>query len=178
MKRTIEMKRLLGGFFSLAFSVFVSSTVQAASYEFTWTGSNGYRLEGALSIPDNLAKSTFIDESAIECFWIQGFHRDEPVGAWSIRQLMAETTWTLKFEPKNLRFRTSGSGNQEWNMNGTGRGCGKDGFGFHAGSAAQDICIDNRLIRSSEVPSETPLKARRNDRIKFKVSQCVYLPIS
>jgi hypothetical protein len=163
-------------------AISVPLTGHAASYQFSWTGSNGYRLEGALSIPDALDQENHIDERAVECFWIKGYRGDNAVGQWDIGQLMPETNWSLNFEPQTLRFRTgglsTGSFGQEWNMNGNGRGCGAGGFGFNAGGYAQDVCINNALIRLSQVPSETPLTAIRNDQIRFNATTCIFVEIS
>jgi len=177
MSKTMKFRNMRG--LALAvLAISLSSVVHAASYEFTWTGSNGYKMQGAFSISDDLAEAKFIDESAIECFWIKGFHVDKDVGSWTIRDLTPETTWTLNFSPSTLTFQTNGNRNQEWNMRGSGRGCGKDGFGFHAGNAAQDVCINDRLIVASQVSRYKPMTARRNDEIKFGSKACLYFPVS
>jgi len=154
-------------------------TAQAASYSFTWEGSNGYRLEGAFSIPDRLSASEYVDQTEVGCFRIQGFQSDKPIGLWGLAQLTPETNWKFNFEPMNLRIRTGGSSvrsrfGQEWNMNGRGNNCGHDQIGFNSGTAAQDICLDNKLIYASQVPSNTPLKAVRNDDIEFTKNDCEY----
>lgn len=151
-------------------------SAQAAAYEFLWTGSNGYTLEGAILIPDRLATSDYINERQVECFWIKVYRNDEPLGRWGLGERTEDTTWTLNFEPKNLRFRTGGSSHtaygQEWNMNGAGYDCGKTGVGFNVGGYAQDVCVKNRLITSSQVKPATPLSAVRNDKVKFEGSDC------
>ena len=172
MSMAIRYRKMLGLALTL-FAVSISSAADAASYEFTWNGEGGYKMEGAFSISDDLAKKAYIDKSAIECFWIQGYRSDVPIGSWSVGDLTPETTWSFGFKPQDLEFQMAGNRN-EWNMNGTGRGCGKDGFGFHAGSYAQDICINNRLITASQVTPRTPMMATRNDKIKFKSGDCIH----
>jgi hypothetical protein len=164
---------LSGGLMALMAAPFAT----AADYEFSWTGSNNYRLEGAFSISDDLAGSVRIDETDVDCFWIRGFRNNAPIGSWSLRDLTDSTTWTLNFNPSNSQFRV-GSNSQEWNMNGAGTGCGENGFGFHAGSYAQDVCINNKLIRPSQILPRTPMTATRNDAIKFSAAECIYIPVS
>ena len=154
-------------------------TAQAASYSFTWQGANGYRIEGAFSIPDRLVKTDYVSQTHVECFRIQGLHLDKSIGIWGLAQLTPETNWKFNFEPVNLVIRTGGSSarsrfGQEWNMNGRGNNCGKGQIGFNSGTAAQDICLDNKLIYASQVPSNTPLQARRNDEIEFSRNDCEY----
>jgi len=178
-KTSRYMKGLVMGLLALS----IGSAAQAASYQFTWTGSDGYKLEGALSISNSLAQAKHVDQTAIECFWIQGYRGEALVGRWSIGQLTPKTSWSLSFEPQASQFRTGGQSStgafgQAWNMNGTGRGCGIGGFGFNVGGAAQDICINNKLVRSSQMPPETPLKAMRNDKIKFSPDDCGYVQVS
>jgi len=167
-----KARKIIVGVLSLL-AVSAASAASAASYEFTWTGANGYKMEGAFSIADDLTEAKFIDESAIECFWVQGYRAEAKVGSWSVGDLTPETTWSFGFKPQDLQFQMSGNRN-EWNMNGSGRGCGKDGFGFHAGSYAQDVCINDRLIRASQVTPNTPMQATRNDKIKFKSGDCIH----
>ena len=154
----------------------VVSDARAASYEFSWTGSDGYWLDGAFSIPDALTNRDYIDEQHVSCFRIKGYQGKTELGKWSLGDVTPETHWNLNFEPNSLQFRTGGNSfgtnGQEWNMNGFGVGCGRNGFGFNAGGAAQDICIDNKFISSSKIPANTPLKATRNDDIRFSANDC------
>jgi len=160
----------------------IPANAQAASYDFLWTGANGYKMMGAISIPDDLTKAGHIDESAVDCFWIKGLRNNKAIGQWSLGELTPETSWNLNFEPVTLRFRTGGHTSstygQEWNMDGGGRNCGIGSFGFNVGSAAQDICINSRLIWASQVPPKKPLTVTRNDKIKFEAADCVFLPVS
>lgn len=161
---------------------FTASNSQAASYEFTWKGSGGYWLEGAFSIPDRLADADFIDERNVQCFKINGYHGETAIGQWSLGDLTPETFWSLNFEPAKLQFRTGGLSygpyGQEWNMDGTGTSCGKNGFGFNAGGGWQDVCVNRKLIRASQIAPQTILKATRNNDIRFKSGDCIFVSVS
>ena len=174
--------RKINGLFLTLMLMLISSFCYAASYQFSWVGSDGYRLEGAFSIPDSLAQEKHIDERAVKCFWIAGYRSDNPVGQWNISQLTNETNWRLNFEPQSLRFRTGGHSQsqfgQEWNMNGFGTGCGEDGFGFNSGNVSQDICINNQWIKSSIISPKTSFPAIRNDQLLFEAADCISLEIS
>lgn len=174
--------RKINGLFLTLMLMLMSSSCYAASYQFSWVGSDGYRLEGAFSIPGSLAQAKHIDERAVKCFWIAGYRSDNPVGQWNISQLTDETNWRLNFEPQSSRFRTGGHSQsqfgQEWNMNGFGIGCGEGGFGFNSGNATQDICINNLWIKSSIISPKTSLLAIRNDQIVFEAADCNLLEIS
>jgi hypothetical protein len=61
---------------------------------------------------------------------------------------------------------------QAWNMDGFGRNCGPGGFGFNIGGAAQDICVDGRLIVASQVPPPTPLAATPAPGLSFPPDAC------
>jgi len=152
------------------------AAASAASYEFTWTGSNGYRVEGALAISDTLTRSDLITTHDVECFRITGYHNDRLLGHWNLGDLTPETSWNVNFKPKALRFPMGGSSlgreGQEWNMNGNGNSCGPDGFGFNSGTFAQDICVNGRIIVPSQVSRYKPLSATRNDDIEFKAHDC------
>lgn len=165
--------------FALAASVAVPAG--AASYRFEWVGAGGYRFEGAISIPDDLAQAAHVDEKAVRCFRIVGFRDDEQVGRFGLGALTPQSYWSVNFEPKALRFRTGGSSygpnGQEWNMNGSGVGCGAGGFGFNAGDATQDLCIDDRLIFASQIARDTPLSVTRADEIRFTAEDCIADPM-
>jgi len=135
---------------------------QAAQFQFCWIGANGYTMEGMIEFPDRLLNSGLITEADVTDFQIQGFHNGFPVGFWSLAMRTPDTSWTLNFDTKALRFPMGGSRiqgtYQEWNANGEVNDCGAEGgFGFNGGNWAQDVCINNRWIEDSSIDPFTPL---------------------
>jgi hypothetical protein len=136
--------------------------VQAAQFQFCWIGANGYTMKGMIAFPDALLNRGLITQADVTGFQIQGFRDGLPVGFWSLDMLTPETSWTLSFDTKALRFPMGGSRiagtYQEWNANGEVNDCGATGgFGFNGGNWAQDVCIDNTWIEESSVDPYTPL---------------------
>lgn len=146
-----------------------------ATYVFRWQGGGGYSMEGALSF-DPALMGQMIVETDVICFSVTGRKDGEVVGQWQLGQLGLDTSWRLHFDSAAEQFVVEGQGlrmPQAWNMNGAGVNCGEGGFGFNLGNQAQDICLDNQLITSSQMPPETPFPAQRDDSHSFAVGACI-----
>ena len=50
---------------------------------------------------------------------------------------------------------------------------GRSGFGFNLGSAAQDVCIDDRLIIESQIDPPTPFPATQVSGHVFAPDACI-----
>ena len=145
-----------------------TATAETARFQFCWIGANGYTMEGMIEFPDALLNTGIISEREVTGFRIQGFHDGLPIGFWSLDMMTPETSWTVSFDTRSLRFPTGGSRSQqtyqEWNANGEVNDCGAEGgFGFNGGNWAQDVCIDNTWIEASSIDPFTPLQAYSMD---------------
>lgn len=162
----------------LAMSLAVAASAAAAepvTYAFEWTGGGGYAVKGALHYDDDLVTGRFLREHDLSCFVIEGSKDGEPVGRWALTMLDEQTTWRLYFDTVTDSFLVEGQGiwmPQAWNMNGEGVDCGEGGFGFNIGNAAQDICLDTRLIIESQVAPERPFPAVRVEQFEFPGDAC------
>lgn len=144
-------------------------------YQFTWQGNGDHVLNGALMLDPAQAGAPVVTEEAVQCFWIEGRRGATVLGSWGLGQRTAATTWTLTLDrrvPEFLVYPDRDGMPQAWNMNGWGENCGAPGFGFNIGSAAQDICVDGRLIVESQVPPSTPFLVRRIDSFDFPPGSC------
>ncbi len=125
----------------------LASPATAADFEFCWEGANGYRMEGTMTVPDELMDEPLLTHNDITAFFIQGFKDDVPLGAWDMRQLTPTTSWNLSFDPRGMVFPTGGMHDgpkgQAWNAGGRADDCGDPGFGFNSGTNAQDVCVNN-----------------------------------
>ena len=114
-------------------------------------------------------------ETEVQCFFIDGYHEGERIGHWALGRLAPETSWTLTFDPVASEFVVYGAGAfmpQAWNMNGFGDDCGTEGFGFNIGNAAQDLCLDGKLLVASQIPPERPFPARPDPGARFPSDAC------
>ncbi|MHA7887570.1 hypothetical protein [Roseicyclus sp.] len=141
-----------------------TAAADTARFQFCWIGANGYTMEGMIEFPETLLDTDIISERQVTGFRIQGYKDGVPVGFWSLDMATPETSWTLSFDTRSLRFPTGGSRSQqtyqEWNANGEVNNCGADGgFGFNGGNWAQDVCINNRWVEESSIDPFTPLRA-------------------
>ena len=155
--------------------LFVPGASQAQDYRFEWQGGGGYSMRGAMSVAPGGAKG-IVTQADVQCFEIEGFLDGEPVGRWALGMLNEETVWLLEFDPVRSEFLTPYATNsmpQAWNMSGLGDGCGPGGFGFNLGSAAQDVCIDDRLIVASQAPPPTPFPAYEVSGHVFSTDACI-----
>ncbi|MGR3376443.1 hypothetical protein [Salipiger abyssi] len=147
-----------------------------ASYRFEWQGSGGYAMRGALSFDAALLGREEVRASDLTCFVIEGYRDSEPIGRWALGMLNEETTWSLSFRPSGPEFIVFGPGHpmpQAWNMDGAGTDCGPGGFGFNIGNAAQDLCLDGRLVIGSQVDPSRPFPAVRDDDVPFPSDGCM-----
>jgi len=147
----------------------------AQDYVFNWQGAGGYSMQGAVSFRTGDAKGVQTQDD-VQCFEIEGFLDGTSVGRWALSMLIEETMWLLEFDPTTSSFvlpHATNSMPQAWNMTGLGDGCGLGGFGFNLGSAAQDICINDELIRESQVPPPTPLVAAQVEGHRFSDDACI-----
>ena len=154
----------------------VAADAEEARYRFEWQGGGGYVMRGAMSFDAALLGSSIVTASDLTCFFIEGSRDGGPVGRWALSMLNEETSWVLTFLPQSSEFAVFGEGAmmpQAWNMDGFGTDCGAGGFGFNIGNAAQDLCIDGRLILESQVPPERPFPALRDDALSFPPDACM-----
>jgi hypothetical protein len=119
----------------------------AADFEFCWQGENGYRMEGQMTVLDDLMTRALLTHDDISRFSIQGYKDDIPLGAWNMTQRGPATSWNLSFDPRGMVFPTGGmhdsNKGQAWNAGGRADDCGDPGFGFNSGTNAQDLCVNN-----------------------------------
>lgn len=147
-----------------------------AAFRFVWEGANGYEMRGAMSFDSALLGQNEVRARELTCFEMQGTRDGAPVGRWALGMLDEETTWRLTFLPQSASFAVFGPGHlmpQAWNMDGAGTDCGEGGFGFNIGNAAQDLCIDGRLVLGSQVPPDRPFPAVRDDDVDFSADACM-----
>ncbi len=157
-----------------------TAMAEPVTYAFEWTGSGGYAVKGALQYDDEAITDRFVREQDLSCFVIEGSKDGEAVGRWALTMLNEQTSWRVHFDPVVGRFLVEGEGvwmPQAWNMDGDGIDCGAGGFGFNIGNAAQDICVDNRLIFESQVAPEEPFPAVRMEDFKFPRDACIAPPL-
>ncbi|MGP6088523.1 hypothetical protein [Antarctobacter jejuensis] len=166
----------MGRYLTVILTVFAGAALaEPVTYAFEWQGGGGYRVKGALEFDPEEVAGPFVLESDLSCFVIEGKLDGAPVGRWALTMLNEETTWRLHFDPEASSFIVDGEGiwmPQAWNMDGEGVDCGKDGFGFNIGNAAQDICLDGRLIVDSQVSPGTPFPASRVEDFAFPKDAC------
>ena len=141
----------------------LAGPAQAAQFNFCWSGANGYTMTGTIGFADALMTRSIVTEEDASLFRIAGFRDGVAIGKWSLNDLVEDTTWHLRFDPRTLTFPTGGSfpgeASQGWNANGDVTDYGLGGFGFNSGNYAQDICLDGVWISESSIPPETPLGA-------------------
>ena len=139
----------------------LAGPAQAAQFNFCWSGANGYTMTGTIGFADALMTRPIVTEEDVSLFRITGFRDGVAIGKWSLNDLVEDTTWHLRFDPRTLTFPTGGSfpgeASQGWNANGDVTDCGFGGFGFNSGNYAQDICLDGVWISESSIPPETLL---------------------
>ena len=137
-----------------------ATPAQSAEFVFCWQGSNGYRLEGWMEVPDDKLSLPVVRHWDVTGFFIQGYHEDVPLGVWDLSMLTPETSWNLSFFPADMLFGTGGMHDslegQAWNAGGRADDCGDPGFGFNSGTNAQDLCVNNVWITDSMISRYTP----------------------
>lgn len=146
------------------------------TYQFRWEGAGGYEMLGALSYRESLRAGPIVMADDVTCFAIEGRKDGQVIGAWGLGLLGPRTTWRLHFSPATESFVVDGffiNLPQAWNMNGIGDDCGAGGFGFNIGNAAQDICLDGRLIVDSQVAPSKPFPAQRVPGYDFPSYGCL-----
>lgn len=148
------------------------------AWRFDWPGAGGYSMRGALAF-DLAQPGLPVLEGDVDCFFIEGFRNGAPIGRWALGMLTEGTTWVLTFDPVAGAFVVFGPQApmpQAWNMDGFGTDCGEEGFGFNIGDAAQDLCLDGRLLVESQIDPERPMPAVRDDRVAFPADACLGPP--
>jgi hypothetical protein len=98
-----------------------------------------------MEFPDELLPSDMITEAEVTRFTIAGYLNGALIGTWDMADRTDTTTWYLRYLQREMRFPTNsevpGPFDQGWNADGTATDCGAGGFGFNAGSYAQDFCL-------------------------------------
>lgn len=122
------------------------SLSHTASYEISWTGAKGYRMEGLFRFPDSLMNTGPINASALTFFTIHGFHHEAPLGSFRL----GDTPINFNFDTTTGRFPTGGRSEsptgQRWNAPST-----NGGFGFFSGNSTQGLYVNGQLIPESEI---------------------------
>lgn len=153
---------MLGRVASLALAL-GAGTAQAADLSFCWKGNAGYTMVGRMQVADAAMTKPIVTEDDLITFKIAGYHHGQLLGTWDMADATPGSTWHLRFDPQTMTFLTGQSfpttKSQGWNANGGVRDCGAPGFGFNAGNAGQDICVNGHYIADSMVPPDTPLVA-------------------
>lgn len=160
---------------SLALAPGLPATAAEQSYRFSWQGAGGYALDGALAFATAPGPAGLVRETDLTCFFIEGRREGQVIGRWSLADLTPRTTWRLHFDPALPGFLVEGQGitmPQAWNMDGAGTDCGPGGFGFNIGNAAQDICLDGRLVTESQITPERPFPAKPAPGFAFPPGAC------
>ncbi|MCT4373513.1 hypothetical protein CLG85_025740 [Yangia mangrovi] len=146
------------------------------AWRFEWLGNGGYEMRGAIAIDAALAERDYVYAEDVECFVVEGYHEGRPIGRWALGMKTDETSWALTFRPRQNAFEVFGPQSpmpQAWNMNGFGTDCGREGFGFNIGNAAQDLCLDGHLLTASQVTPSRPFPATRDDAARFPRDACL-----
>ncbi|MEL6978848.1 MAG: hypothetical protein AAGM38_09240 [Pseudomonadota bacterium] len=147
----------------------------ADAYRFTWLGADGYRIEGAFALREGAGQAVARGRDVL-CFEIHGFKGEAPLGSWGLGALEPDSAWGFGFDRNARRFLVGGlsygPNGQQWNMFGDGSGCGDGGFGFNAGSAGQDVCVDDRMRVASRIAPATPLAATPDPSAEFGPAAC------
>ncbi|WP_353473194.1 hypothetical protein PVT71_03935 [Salipiger sp. H15] len=145
-------------------------------WRFDWQGNGGYEMRGAIAFDAALAERDYVYAEDVECFVVEGYHEGKPIGRWALGMKTDKTSWALTFRPKESAFEVFGPESpmpQAWNMNGFGTDCGQEGFGFNIGNAAQDLCLNGRLLTASQVTPSRPFPATRDDAVSFPGDACL-----
>jgi hypothetical protein len=141
----------------------IAAPAAAADYEFCWFGSNGFLIEGRMTIAEDATSNTHVTEHDVTAFSIIGTRNGVAIGHWSMTDLTPLTSWNLNFDTGTLAFITGGYSTsdegQQWNASGSVNDCGEPGFGFNSGASGQDVCVKNTYRTDSTVPADTPLPA-------------------
>lgn len=149
-------------------------------WRFDWQGAGGYAMRGALAFDSAAIQSGYVLEPDVDCFFIEGFRDGKAIGRWALGMLSEDTTWVMTFNSAAGGFVVFGPEApmpQAWNMDGFGTDCGEKGFGFNIGNAAQDMCLDGRLLVESQIDPERPFPAVRDDGFAFPSDGCIGPPV-
>ncbi|MBU2960938.1 hypothetical protein KO516_08945 [Citreicella sp. C3M06] len=146
------------------------------AYSFHWDGANGYELHGGMAFDEAFLSQPEVNARDLSCFFIEGRKDGAPIGRWALGMLSETTTWTLTYLPAREAFAVYSAQHpmpQAWNMDGDGVDCGKGGFGFNIGNAAQDLCLDGQLLLASQVPPDRPFPATLAPDMQFPPDACL-----
>lgn len=146
-----------------ALALALTTPAQAADFNFCWIGDNHYTMRGHIGFADRHLDAALLTETDITSFEITGYEHGIAIGSWNMNDRKADTTWHLRFSPRDLSFPTGGrfpsDDSQGWNNNGDGNACGHRGFGFNTGNFSQDICLFGVYVTLSSIAPDTPLRA-------------------
>ena len=159
----------------LAGALFASTSLAEERFSFEWQGAGGYTLRGGFSYHLEEVSGAFVRERDLTCFFVDGEQDGTAIGHWGLTMLNEETDWRLFFDPETPELLVEGMGvdmPQAWNMDGFGTSCGPGGFGFNIGNAAQDLCLDGKLIVESQVSPFQPFPVRRDPDLQMPSYAC------
>lgn len=140
-------------------TVIATSAAQAETFFICWRGAGGYSMTGQMTVPDEALNRPIIFHDDVTEFQITGYFEGRTIGSWSLAELTPDTSWFLQYDVRGGFFPLKNLNGlyQMWNANGAVNNCGVPGFGFNAGNAGQDVCVDNTYIISSSIAWDTPI---------------------
>lgn len=143
-----------------ALALALATPAQAAEFNFCWIGDSGYTMTGRMTVDDTAMSNQLVTETDVTRFKIAGYLDGQLQGTWSAADRTDTTSWQLMFDPAAGRFLMPGETGlgitQAWNADGSASDCGTPGFGFNAGSNAQDLCINSVWVVQSGIAPNTP----------------------
>lgn len=132
----------------------------AETVSFCWQGAEGWSMTGTFTHADD--GDGLVTGEEVTKFRIRGYRQGAEVGSWDLSQRRPETVWNLNYDIAARAFLVGGYSytpqGQAWNMSGDGT-CGAGGFGFNAGAASQDLCLNGVWLIESGVAPDRPFPA-------------------
>lgn len=129
-----KMKKiiLLCGF--LLFLLSFSATAATISYDFEWTGSSGYTMDGSFSFDDSFAVDGAIRDNEVSLLTFSGYHNNSLIGTNNTAHNLG--SFNFNFDTTIGQFFLNGTINgdnsQSWNYF-------DPGLGFATGSGASTL---------------------------------------
>ena len=151
-QRDIDVKYIL-----LAAGMLAATTAQAAEFDLTWTGSDGYSMTGSFGFDNALLGAGAIDETDIDFLTIEVFDNGASLGVTTgvagdgFAGMGPE--FNFNFDTTTLSFAQGGRsdepGGQAWNFEGPG-------VGFASGSRFQLVTLNGASISESAIGVNMP----------------------
>ena len=140
------LKNIMLGFVATILIVAANAgSAHAIAFNFDWTGSDGYSMDGMFSYDDSLIGTGATDETDLTTFMIELYLNGESLGTWDFFAdglIPDSLPMNFNFDASSESFLVggpaAGTSGQTWNTSGN---C-SPGFGFQSGSGSQLLCID------------------------------------